>query len=156
MHFNHTRAARLGGWAKKKGGGSASKLCMHIPCTRYKWKPHFLFYPEYARIYEIRTEDLGDSNKYLGADLQIYFSLLYYRTTMPSDAAKKRQAQKREKKQASSRAAQKKVNATATDSPLPSASGEGPSSSSGACALTSTVTNGIAGMKLSNRSCTGE
>ena len=76
---------------------------------------------------------------------------------MPSDAAKKRQAQKREKKQASSRAAQKKVNAATTDpSSLPSASGDGSSRSNGGCTSEVTITNGIAGLKLSPRSCTGE
>lgn len=88
---------------------------------------------------------------------------------MPSDAAKKRQAQKREKKQASSRYAQKKANGgpeKANGGPetvqAPNGGEASASSSSPSVSGTSSsLAESVAGMKLTSvastaRSCTGK
>ena len=80
---------------------------------------------------------------------------------MPSEAAKKRQAQKREKRQASSRSAQKRptvqssVESSTGDLPQSRQNGEldsGASATGGGASLD----EGIEKMRLSPRSCTGE
>ena len=86
---------------------------------------------------------------------------------MPSEAAKKRQAQKREKRQASSRSAQKRptVQPPLEDGgqPLPQCLQNGElngdacaSVNGGATASGSSISEGLDRMKLSARSCTGE
>ena len=74
---------------------------------------------------------------------------------MPSDAAKRRQAQKKEKKQASSRAAQKKAQGSGS----PASDRNETSSSACASGVTSRAVTGITeavdGLKVSARSCTG-
>ena len=83
---------------------------------------------------------------------------------MPSEAAKRRQAQKREKRQVASRAAQKRV-AQAKKPEKENGEDEQPCSSSsssvseGACAATPSVKEvggAVADLKLSTRSCTGK
>ncbi len=82
---------------------------------------------------------------------------------MPSEAAKKRQAQKREKRQASSRSAQKRptvqpsVGVSADDLPDPRQNGEvdGGTIATGGASSTS-LDEGVEKMRLSPRSCTGE
>ena len=75
---------------------------------------------------------------------------------MPSEAAKKRQAQKREKRQASSRSAQKRPTVQ------PSAVGQngeldsGAIATGGASASRTSLDEGIEKMRLSPRSCTGK
>ena len=85
---------------------------------------------------------------------------------MPSEAAKRRQAQKKAQKQASSRSAQKRT--VTADTPVPGPESKEQSTSDvksiGATAGPSPVVNGsttslssgVAGIKLSQRSCTGE
>lgn len=84
---------------------------------------------------------------------------------MPSEAAKKRQAQKREKRQASSRSAQKRptvqslVEIGAGDLPQSKQNGEldsGASATGGASASGTSLDEGVERMRLSPRSCTGE
>ena len=87
---------------------------------------------------------------------------------MPSEAAKKRQAQKRGKRQASSRSAQKRptIQPSVEDGgqPVPQCRQNGeltngdacPSVDGGATASGSSINEGIDRMKLSARSCTGE
>ena len=85
---------------------------------------------------------------------------------MPSEAAKKRAAQKKEKKQASSRAAQKKVKSKLEEKvsgidcqshngSLPVENGACASIQSSSASV-SAVTSGVAKVKLSALSCTGE
>lgn len=80
---------------------------------------------------------------------------------MPSEAAKRRQAQKKAQKQASSRSAQKRT--VTSDTPLPKELATSDVKSVGATAVPNPVVNGaaslssgVAGIKLSQRSCTGE
>jgi hypothetical protein len=84
---------------------------------------------------------------------------------MPSEAAKKRQAQKREKRQASSRSAQKRptvqpsLGVSAEDLPDSRQNGEvdsGAVATGGASASSTSLDEGVEKMRLSPRSCTGE
>ena len=75
---------------------------------------------------------------------------------MPSEAAKKRQAQKKERKATSSRSAQKRSKAK-TEDELVRSNGD-VEATDGACAAGSGeggVTRGVAALTLSARSCTG-
>lgn len=80
---------------------------------------------------------------------------------MPSDAAKKRQAQKRERRQGGARGAQKKV--AETEQKKPTCDGPEASASSSSPSLPGTssdLAESVAGMKLASatdtaRSCTG-
>ena len=88
---------------------------------------------------------------------------------MPSEAAKKRQAQKRGKRQASSRSAQKRAQVQQPSeingdvgSTVPEteqnggATGVSSSSDGGVSTSVNDVSRGVAQLKLSPRSCTGE
>ena len=84
---------------------------------------------------------------------------------MPSEAAKKRQAQKREKRQASSRSAQKRPTGQQSvevrgDIPQSQTNGEldggASATAGGASASATSISDGIEKMKLSPRTCTGE
>lgn len=80
---------------------------------------------------------------------------------MPSEAAKKRQAQKRERNKASSRGAQKKANSA--QETVPTNGGEASACSPSVSGTTSSLAQSVAEMKLpsasasaSARSCTGK
>ena len=78
---------------------------------------------------------------------------------MPSEAAKKRQAQKKGKRQAASRAAQKRPTPLQQTEKENGDEGSSSSLSEGACAATPSlkeVDGAVADLKLSARSCTGE
>ena len=86
---------------------------------------------------------------------------------MPSEAAKKRQAQKKGKRQASSRGAQKRTQLPPkangdqeTEENVDQGQGDGgataSSMSNGVSASVNEVSRGVDQMKLSPRSCTGE
>ena len=83
--------------------------------------------------------------------LKYFVGLVLHKSSlrMPSEAAKKRQAQK--KKQAQARGQKKSSSAAATGASSSAVAGEGSSDCGGATA----VASGLQSLKLSERSCTG-